>query len=170
MTGMCHFCPQKWQPPVISGFEKKDRRLSFLELAKVTVICHFRISKNDRRLSFLDSKKVTDACYFWNQKVSCGWHFPNIIIVKKRQLTCFRMTKAVPRQKGLPRGVKVCKIHYKYAKKSHTFGFKKGSLKRIFLIIYRYDYYNVYNMLRNRFLIKMKARNKLWRMNNRGSR
>ena len=39
-------------------------RLSFLEWAKVTVIC----SKNDRRLSFLDSKKVTDACYFWNQK------------------------------------------------------------------------------------------------------
>ena len=57
------------------------------------------------------------------------------------------MTKAVPRQKGLPRGVKVCKIHYKYAKKSHTFGFKKGSLKRIFLIIYRYDYYNFSNII-----------------------
>ena len=55
------------------------------------------------------------------------------------------MTKAVPRQKGLPRGVKVCKIHYKYAKNAHNFESKEGSPKRIFLIIHRYDYCNEYS-------------------------
>ena len=67
VTGGCHFCKiQKCQ--ALSFLDFKKSNLSLLELAKVTVICHFRISKNDRRLSFLDSKKVTGVCYFWNQK------------------------------------------------------------------------------------------------------
>ena len=32
-------CDKKWQPPVISGFQKNDRRLTFLDFAKVTATC-----------------------------------------------------------------------------------------------------------------------------------
>ena len=142
-------CEKKWQVCVIF-VHKNDSHLSFLDLKKMTGACHFWNWQKWQS----SVQKMTGVCHFWIlrkwqmlvifgiKKVSCGWHFPNIIFVKKRQLTCFRMTKAVPRQKGLPRGVKVCKSHYKYAKISHNFGFKKGFLKRIFLIIYRYDYYN----------------------------
>ena len=56
MTGICHFWISKNDSqPVISGFQKNDRRLTFLDFAKVTATCHCLASKkNDRRLSSFD--------------------------------------------------------------------------------------------------------------------
>ena len=98
-------CEKKWQVCVIF-VHKNDSHLSFLDLKKMTGACHFWNWQKWQSSVIFGFQKMTGVCHFWIlrkwqmlvifgiKKVSCGWHFPNIIIVKKRQLTCFRMTKA----------------------------------------------------------------------------